>query len=57
MHKRVTFEEITRIDGYGLLIYFSDNTHARYTVEELANLRPQREPSEKIETRIGPVNE
>ena len=56
MYERLEFKEVFKVDGYGLIIHFNDNTHARYTVEELANIRPSRERSEKLETDIGPLN-
>ena len=43
MDDRLQIEEVVRVDGYGLVVYFSDKTFASYTVEELASLRPVRE--------------
>ena len=48
MTKRLEFDEVFRVDGYGLLVAFNDGTHAKYTVEELANMRPNRELIEKV---------
>ena len=48
MAERLEFVEIFRVDGYGLMITFNDGTSARYTVDELANMRPVREHTEKV---------
>ena len=40
----LTFVNAEHTDGAELLIDFSDGTTATYTAEELAALRPEREP-------------
>ena len=57
MEKRLAFEEVLEVDGYGLVIHFSDGTQARYTVDELANLRPKRELSVKLPSAVEPLEE
>jgi hypothetical protein len=42
MNDRIKIVDVGRVDGYGLIIDFSDNSTARYIVEELINLRPAR---------------
>ena len=37
--------EIHQEEGYGLIVTFSDGTYAKYTIEELLELRPYRESS------------
>ena len=51
MLQRLSMDEVYRIDGYGLVITFSDGTYARYTVEEMSRMRPGREKLEKVKTK------
>ena len=46
MAERIKIVEVDRVDGYGVIVDFSDSTTARYTVEELINMRPLREQSQ-----------
>ena len=48
MDIRLRITEVFQVDGYGLILYFSDKTSAKYTVDELAKLRPSREPAERV---------
>ena len=57
MDDRLQIEELVRVDGYGLVVYFSDKTFASYTVEELGSLRPVRDavkqpPRPRIESGV-----
>ncbi len=45
MIEEVTLVDIDQVGDYGLLVNFSDGTTARYSVEELLELRPYRESS------------
>ena len=45
MGSRLEMTEIERIDGFGLIVSFSDGTFAKYTVEQLANMIPNRSSS------------
>jgi hypothetical protein len=38
---------IEQLETYGLVIFLSDGTSARYTLEELLDLRPHREPADE----------
>ena len=42
MEKRLEMVEVERIDGFGLVVSFSDGTFSNYTVEQLANMHPHR---------------
>ena len=48
MSERLYIKEVVQIDGYGLVVYFSDQTFASYTVDELSRLRPTRETAKKV---------
>ncbi len=48
MAERIEFKELYKVDGYGLIVLFSDGTEARFTADELSNMRPKREPLEKV---------
>ncbi len=48
MAEPLKMEAVFKVDGYGLIIHFNDGTEARYTVNELANMRPNRLPVEKV---------
>jgi len=37
--------QVERVEGYGLIVYYSDGTNGRYTVDELLELRPYRDSS------------
>lgn len=39
----IEIEEVEQVAGYGLVVSFTDGTLARYTIEELIELRPYRE--------------
>ena len=45
---RLEMQEIYKVDGYGLIVHFNDGTAARFTVDELSNMRPIREPAKKV---------
>ncbi len=49
MAERLEMTEVFKVDGYGLIVYFNDGSEARFTVDELAHLRPAREPVTKVE--------
>ena len=48
MAERLEFDKVFKVDGYGLIVHFSDGTVAPYTVDELANMRPSRAMAEKV---------
>ena len=47
MDKRLEILEVEKIDGFGMLVSFSDGTFANYTVEQLANMIPKRSKIQK----------
>ena len=49
MEERLRFEEIYKVDGYGLIVKYSDGTYAKYTVDEMARMRPKRETIVEVE--------
>ncbi len=53
--ERLEFDEVFKVDGYGLIVHFSDGTVARYTVDELANMRPSRALAETVMAEAGVV--
>ena len=55
MAERLEFDEVFKVDGYGLIVHFSDGTIARYTVDELANMRPSRALAEKVAEQSATV--
>ena len=44
----LSVERVKKLEGYGIVVVFSDGTRAYYPPEELAALRPHREESDKV---------
>ena len=44
MDEPLDIVDVEIVRGCGIVVTFSDGTHARYAPEELAALRPHREP-------------
>ena len=54
MHKKpIEMKTVLPVAGYGLVVRFSDGTLAKYTVEELLELRPYREDIEESRSPGG----
>jgi len=43
----VSILDVEKVKGCGISVAFTDGTSAQYPSEELASLRPYREPSQK----------
>ena len=45
LNASITIVSVEQEEYYGITVTFSDGTMARYPIEELLELRPQREPT------------
>ena len=48
MERRLEIVTVEPIDGFGIIVAFSDGTSSNYTVEQLANMHPNRSTSPKL---------
>ena len=56
IRKVLDISDVEIVRGCGIVVTFTDGTVASYPPEELAALRPHREPANAEATIIGPLN-